>query len=186
MGARGSGYSTRLYLRPTGPRSVPRFASNRCAAHLSLQWAHLPGGYSTRWGCVLSGRGRGTPAPSPALPAPDSSAAFFRFAANDFRNAVCGSTGQSAARWQTLGPRAAGEGGGAIPTPSPAPQAPRWLEELPFAANPELLWLPIGKSGTSQPPSGNREDSDGSFKTQIIWSVTFSIQVNRALLLMPH
>ncbi|CAK7306051.1 hypothetical protein VULLAG_LOCUS12277 [Vulpes lagopus] len=136
------------------------------------------GRYSTRWGCVLSGRGGGTPAPSRALPAPDSSAAFFRFAANGFRNAVCGSTGRSAARWQTLGPRAAGEGGRAIPTPSPAPQAPRWLEELPFAANPELLWLPAGKSGTSQPPSGNREDSDGSFKTQIIRSVTFSIQLD--------
>lgn len=112
--------------------------------------------------------------PGPGLP----SAAFFHFTTDECNGAVC----PSAARQQ---PRALGGGqGGATVPSSPHPKRLGGWNSFPVPAT--LLWLSAGKSGTSQPPNGNGGDTNRSFKTQNIWSVTFSVWANRALLIKPR
>lgn len=83
------------------------------------------------------------------------------------------------------GPWAGGRGQGEATVPS-APRRKRLGGWNSFPVPATLLWLSAGKSGTSQPPSGNRGDTNRSFKTQNIWSVTFSVWANRALLIKPR
>lgn len=67
---------------------------------------------------------------------------------------------------------------------SPSPQRPRRLggwKSFTLPVTVVLVWLSVGKSGTTEPPGGNHRDTDRSLKAQNIWSVTFSIWANRAL-----
>lgn len=107
--------------------------------------------------------------------------AFFHFTANGFKNAACHLSRVSP---QRVG-RAWARAGGAV-LPPQHPKRPVGWKSFPVPAILLLLWLSAGKSGTSQPPSGNRRDTNRSFKTQNIWSVTFSIWANRALLITPR